>query len=545
MRSLWIISAILHTLASTTVLAEGAPARLWVQAWNSTANHEDIGRLLALDSPDRIYVAGSSYEPGIGGAGHDYLLLQYDAAGNLAWARRYGDTGGDMVSDLAVPATGEVVLTGISTTQAGNDVATVKYDQAGNLLWDRRFPVQGIQTDDGPQLSIDGDRNIVISATTSGDYLVLKYAPDGILLWSRTHDGADNGDDVATDVVTDSDGSIYVTGTANSSSAFMTVKYSASGVLQWEQLEPGDIGSVFAPSHVAVGPDHDVVIAGSPESTCGVFQFKVWKCTASTGDVLWSDKAPSQPCSSFIFRDLVLDWAGNVLAVCSGSEIGVDTHMQVLRYTPDGVRQWVREFDGPGTAEDVAGAMATDAAGAAYVAGYTIFPPQNRDYAAAKFSADGVQQWAVTWASEQGTNDIGQDVVVDSAGNVILTGNSYSPVTNEDVVTIRYHQASAAAAPEMDGAGGSRIRLSAAPNPMGPEIGIQYEIPREGRVRLTVLSPGGRVVRTLVDEMRSTGSHGIRWNGTDARGHRLPEGTYIIALQAGADRASAKISLLR
>jgi hypothetical protein len=218
--------------------------------------------------------------------------------------------------------------------------------------------------------------------------------------------------------------------------------------------------------------------------------------------------------------------------------------MQVLRYSPNGTRQWIRQFDGPGTGEDIAAAIDTDGMGAAYVAGYTTFPPQNRDYAAAKFSAGGVQEWAVSWASNQGTNDIGHDIIVDPAGDVIITGNSYNPVTNEDVVTVKYHQASAAQAPEAADAGAAREPLGVAPNPMTRETEVHYTIGREGRVRLDVLSPTGRLMQTLVDGVASAGSHMIRWHGTDARGARLPAGTYLVRLEAEGGESTAKVSLL-
>jgi hypothetical protein len=218
--------------------------------------------------------------------------------------------------------------------------------------------------------------------------------------------------------------------------------------------------------------------------------------------------------------------------------------MQVLRYSPAGTRQWIREFDGPGTAEDIASSITTDGVGAAYAVGYTTFPPQNRDYAAVKFSADGTQQWSVGWASSQGTNDIGQDVAVDPAGDVILTGHSFNPITNEDAVTVKFHQASAAQAPGPADADAVPHSLGVAPNPAAQGTAIRYSLARDGRVRLEILTPDGRLVRTLVDEVASTGPHVIRWHGTDTRGARLPAGTYIVRLEADGEASTAKVSLL-
>ncbi len=546
MRAIAFALALMLTQSVLSARAEAPPTRLWVDSYNAPANHEDIGRFVAVDGVDRIYVAGTTYESGIGGAWHDYLLLQYDADGNLVWDRRYGGEGGEALTDLEIPAPGEVLITGYSPGLNGLEVATVKYDHLGNLVWDRRQSVQGFDSDHGPKLAIDGEGNALVSATDDGDFLVLKYTPDGTLLWSRHYDGPAGDLDMATDIAADEDGSIYVTGTANESHAFATVKFSPEGDFLWEQLEPGDIASVFAPSHVAVAPDHDIVVAGSPESACGVFQFKIWKCSANTGAVLWSDTAPADPCASITFRDMAVHWTGEIVAVCDGYIDGVDFHMHLFRYTGDGILLWAREFDGPGTSEDVAAAVAVDAAGAAYAFGYTTSPPQNRDYAAVKYSASGTPEWSVSWASDQGTNDIGHDIAVDPAGNVIVTGNSFDLAQNENAVTIKYHQASSAdvGVGLASGAANRSLRLDLSPNPASQGTMIGYTLPKDGAARLEIVSPEGRRVRTVANGLHTAGRHTIRWDGTDAHGARLPSGIYLAHLTAGGSVISAKIHLL-
>ena len=538
----WWLACCFVLVSAAAARAEDSPATLWVDVWNTSNNHEDIGRLLALDTPNRIYVAGSTYDPA---TLHDYLLLQYDAAGNLIWQRRYGGAGDEIISDLRVPAAGEVVATGMSVGQGSPEVATVKYDNLGNLLWERRFPLPGATSDMVPRMAVDGAHDILVSATANNDFLVLKYASDGTLLWSHSQDGPGHEADVATGIAAGADGSVYITGTADNSTRFMTIKFSPSGDLLWEQTEAGDIGSVFSPSAVAVGTDQNPVMAGNPESTCGVFQFKIWKCDAATGNVLWSDTAPDQPCFSLIFQDLAIDAGGNIVAACSGSDTSVDTHMQVLRYSPDGVRQWIRQYDGPGNGEDVASAIATDGAGAAYVTGYTDFPPQNRDYATVKFSADGTQAWAVTWGSVQGTNDMAQDIAVDDAGGVIVTGHSYNPATNEDFVTVKYQQGTTASIPEAARAAEPRPALEAAPNPVSGVAAIHFSLAHSVHARLLVFTAAGRLVRTLADEAASPGPHVVRWNGTDAGGTLVPAGVYVIRLETAGQVYRARLHLIR
>jgi hypothetical protein len=241
---------------------------------------------------------------------------------------------------------------------------------------------------------------------------------------------------------------------------------------------------------------------------------------------------------------MTLDGDGNVIAACSGSEAGIEAHMQILKYSADGARLWVREFDGPGTSGDLAAAVGADRWGGVYAAGHTIFPPQNRDYAAVKFSPDGVQEWSVSWASAAETNDIGQDIALDPIGDVILTGNSYDPVQNENVVTIKYRQIMAGEVEGPTGAPALGPSLAVRPNPLTRDSVVRYRLPRESRVRLEVFAPDGRLVRTLLDQDGSAGLREIPWSGDGAAGTRLPAGVYFLRMKADRACAATKVNLL-
>lgn len=547
MSKFWI--AVVAAIAVSTLLpfpgrqgivhAEAQPGLAWAREWNSSGLNEDIGLLAAVDAQNVLYTAGRVYRQGSAND-LDYLLMQYDAAGNLVWERRYGGTDWEQASGLIVPSPGEVVVTGFSTTPAGTDVATVKYDRAGNLLWERRLPSPGILADIPPRIDADAEGNILICSTRLTDYLVLKYAPDGTLVWSRTHDGPEAGFDLATDIAAGPDGSVYVTGTVNDSHAFSTVKYSPAGDFQWEQIEPGDIGSVFSPAHVKVGPDGNPVIAGSPESTCGVFQFRIWKCAASNGSVLWWDKRPVQPCLSLVFADLALDADGNAFAVCTGSDTGANNNIVTLKYTAAGTREWVREFDGANGIEDVATAITTDRHGSAFVTGASAFGVQDRDYATVKYSAGGAQEWSVVWGSPNHTNDIPRDLAVDPAGGVIVVGHTYNPTQNENVVTVKYQQVAAADTPEGVAAMGAPA-LEVHPNPARADAVVRYSLPVAGNVRIDAFAPDGRFVRTIASGMHAAGEHAVPLAG----GSGLPVGTYLLRMKSGAGSGTTKVNVLR
>ena len=61
---------------------------------------------------------------------------------------------------------------------------------------------------------------------------------------------------------------------------------------------------------------------------------------------------------------------------------------------------------------------------------------------------------------------------------------------------------------------------------------------------LRVFDVRGRLVRTLVDEVRPEGRHTVMWNGRTANGALLPSGVYFSRITAGDFQKSRKIVLM-
>ena len=99
----------------------------------------------------------------------------------------------------------------------------------------------------------------------------------------------------------------------------MLVKYKSDGTKLWSRFYQSPATKGSAGVRVAVADDGDVIVAG----TIGV-----------------------APPASSKGRDVV-----------------------VLRYAPDGAREWVVKFDGAAHGDDYAADLALDGGGAAYVAG--------------------------------------------------------------------------------------------------------------------------------------------------------------------------------
>ncbi|MBI9071953.1 MAG: T9SS type A sorting domain-containing protein [Melioribacteraceae bacterium] len=78
------------------------------------------------------------------------------------------------------------------------------------------------------------------------------------------------------------------------------------------------------------------------------------------------------------------------------------------------------------------------------------------------------------------------------------------------------------------------------PNPFNPTTKIDYQLPKSGHVTLKVFNMLGQEVATLVDGVKSEGRYSVNFNAKN-----LASGTYIYTLQAGDNKVSKKMILLK
>ena len=69
------------------------------------------------------------------------------------------------------------------------------------------------------------------------------------------------------------------------------------------------------------------------------------------------------------------------------------------------------------------------------------------------------------------------------------------------------------------------------PNPFNPVTSINYEIPTDQRVTLSVYNILGQEVISLVNKEQFAGKYTIRWDGTSNRLTNVSSGTYFYVLQ--------------
>ncbi len=83
------------------------------------------------------------------------------------------------------------------------------------------------------------------------------------------------------------------------------------------------------------------------------------------------------------------------------------------------------------------------------------------------------------------------------------------------------------------------------PNPFNPMTSIKFDLPKEAHVKVTVYDVAGRLVKTLVDEVRPAATHTVIWDGTDRTGRRVASGAYYYVVKGDTFSDVDKMMLLK
>ncbi|MEM0338052.1 MAG: PQQ-binding-like beta-propeller repeat protein [Candidatus Caldarchaeum sp.] len=286
---------------------------------------------MVVDASGDIYITGAT--PGSGLNESDWVVLRLAADGSLRWRRLYDNSGqtpdrpsADEGRAIAFDAFGNLYVTGISTSNTATDFLTIKYNPAGEVIWERRYNGAPIVSDGLPidepasiqvreskvivagtstnetgrqeftilyydldgqlnrevrrsdfpagKLAVDAQGNVYVLTESSDPaylsvLLLVKYSPEGDLIWEKRHRTAfpDRLVDRAVDIATDAHGNVYILGETTRVDRYTypdiaIIKYSSDGVLRWEKSYGSTYVAYARPIAITVTPDNFLVVAG-------------------------------------------------------------------------------------------------------------------------------------------------------------------------------------------------------------------------------------------------------------------------------------------
>ena len=83
------------------------------------------------------------------------------------------------------------------------------------------------------------------------------------------------------------------------------------------------------------------------------------------------------------------------------------------------------------------------------------------------------------------------------------------------------------------------------PNPFNPETTIEYSVQQSSHVDLKIYNALGQIVRTLVDDHKTTGEYSVIWDGKDNSGKAVPSGNYFYQIEMGDFTSTKKMIYIK
>jgi uncharacterized delta-60 repeat protein len=324
----------------------------------------------------------------------------------LAWTNYYNNNSAPMLSEYKGmiardAASGSVYYAGLARNRNTNqetDYVLVKTDANGNRVWSRRFDSGANGLESLNDIVLDSQGNIYLGgfgyrgSVLDYDYVLVKYSPQGDLLWSRFFDG--EGQDLANSLEIDNADNILITGQSSKTGFtfdFLTIKYDSQGNLLWQARFDG----------------------GNGDGACEVE-------TDAQGNVYVT---------------------GTSIVYAGGSTQDIVT----IKYNPNGQQVWFNRYDSHNSyGQERAHEMEVDCQGNVYVMGNIDTQSLVEDNLVIKINNAGVTQWVKIWnASNHAANELASEMKIDCSGNVIVTGitNINNEINNNDAYLVKINPA--------------------------------------------------------------------------------------------------------
>jgi hypothetical protein len=348
--------------------------------------------------------------------------------GASPWSRRAGDVSDDRGAAVAIDGQGRVAVTGHfdgTTNFGGGTVTSYTHPTLGPTV----------------------------------DVFVAEYSASGAHLWSRVI-GSD-GPEEAKGIATDASGNVLLTGYQGSyaldfgggpqyshgGNDLFFAKYSPTGGWIWSKTIGGQgfdqgnaiaadaAGNVYATGYIGVGSG-GVDFGGGPLSSAGMYDVFLVKYSPS-GQHIWSKRFGGS--GNDTGMAISTDSSGNVI-VAGSFEGSVDfgggtlqssgsRDVFVAKYSSTGAHLWSKKFGGSG--DEVGYGVVVDTAGDVFVSGKfqstvnfggsALASAGGDDIFLVKLSgSNGSHVWSKGMGSTSGDASLGVDV--DGSGNVVMTG---------------------------------------------------------------------------------------------------------------------------
>lgn len=522
----------------------------WVQRHNY-ANNTDVPYKIVSDNVGNVYVVGisvSSESPHLSG----YVTIKYNIIGELVWSEFYFPPGitnnhSSGAYGVEVDEFGNVYVSGemcFGPDAEDYDILTIKYSSnGGDPIWENVWGNSN-RLEFGRDLTLGSDGFVYVTGLVALGIntasVVVKINPiDGSTIWSLLQDEFPYYDTRIIDK--DNQSNIYIAGYCKTGVNYLNDYYVAkvdeNGNLIWMNIYNGPGNTDDAINSIYINQLNDVFVTGGSFGIDTYFDITTIKYNSS-GIEEAVVRFNGEENKNDVGNSIKGDYNGNIYV----AGLKGDGRPVVIKYDAFLNEFWHKPFIARGFSPYRADAfsLAIDISSNVYVMGNfeRTFTSEMLDILVYKLTPEGEQEWFFTYDYEN-LNDgsisggiTGRKIVLDAQNNIYVIGTSNSILGGEDFATLKISHINFSDNLMFYSNTNNEIIRDFSlkqnyPNPFNPSTKIEYYIPEQSFVKITVYDLLGKEVAVLVNEIKQTGSYDVYFNSAS-----LSSGIYFYKMEA-------------
>ncbi|MBK9331364.1 MAG: SBBP repeat-containing protein [Ignavibacteria bacterium] len=397
------------------------------------------------------------------------------------------------------------------------------------MIWKQSLDWTGHRGDDPNFIAVDENHNVYVTGygyvgpppLLKEDLVIAKYNINGELQWANSYSNSTPQSSVGYSISINDSNNIYVSGYSGDS--IIIIKYSSSGFIEWLENYYCISINLVVPLFSKTDHQSNVIINGYYE-LAGQSNFVTLKYDEK-GNLLW-DRIFDSPIGTLDIANAInMDDSSNIF-IAGRTFTKFYNDVFVLKYASNGDTLWSRTYDHGFSQNDEAKSIACDALGNVYVTGNTQSPITSNDFLTIKYDKNGNLIWKKTYSTT--TNPPGQDfgisINLDRNSNVFVSGSCYLQNGRYGITSIKYSQITNAQNISNSVMG---YKLNNFPNPFNPITKIEYEMPEDAFLSINIVDSKGKLILAVLNEYKKSGKYSI-----DFVAKNLASGVYYCVMEA-------------
>ncbi len=406
---------------------------LWHRSYDS--GNSDEGQRVMVNSQGSVYVAGLSTF----GPDQNILSMKYDSTGTLVFAYKCNPAlPGNLVKIEQAVNANIYALTSVDV--GNNDLAysitkftpssTFRFQyNSGDSINYRFVPVD---------MAIDNAENCIVAGTfqeyvnnSASGFFIKQISSTGVDKWTRTYKGL--GSCQLTDIAIDNSSNIYVLGTQNSTSNnadFVVQKYNANGLLLWTKTYNGASNLQDKGEKISIdNATGNVFVAGTVNYNGSANQIDLVLVKYNSSGLRQWQRVFGHIGTNTV-KEILFDATGNSYIVGNALDLNNSSGAQpnrifVAKFSSGGTQQWLKVHNNGNYVHEWAKSAVSDNSGNIYV-GAEIKDSATfvSDMLAYKLSNTGIKRWEQRGDGIAGENDFVSAIYKDNLSNVYVTGRN-------------------------------------------------------------------------------------------------------------------------